>query len=149
MTIRALFLAVFAACAAHAVPASADEPMFYGQEGVAIGGYDTVSFFAGDRPVKGRDDFAVMWKGVVWHFSSAGNQEAFESNPRAYAPRFGGYCAYAVSQGYLASGSPQDWQIVDGQLYILHNGPVHHMWQTEAADLIAQATGNWPEVLRD
>lgn len=149
MPIRALILSLFAACAALVLPAAADEPMFHGREGIAIGGYDTVAFFTDGRPVPGQPDFAVMWKGVVWHFATARNQEVFEANPRAYAPRFGGYCAYAVSQGYLASGSPSNWQIVDGQLYILHNGAVHQMWQPAAAELIVQAAGNWPEVLRD
>lgn len=149
MPIRALILCCFAVIAALTLPAAADEPMFHGREGVAIGGYDTVSFFIDGRPVPGRADHAVMWKGVIWRFASAGNQAAFEANPRAFAPRFGGYCAYAVSQGYLASGSPSNWQIVDGQLYILHNGAVHQMWQPAAAELIVQASGNWPAVLRD
>lgn len=149
MPLRALILALFAAFAAFAAPADADEPVFHGQDGIAIGGYDTVAFFAEGRPVMGRADHAVMWKGVVWHFVSARNQEVFESNPRAYAPRFGGYCAYAVSQGYLASGSPVNWQIVDGRLYVLHSGAIHRMWQPAAADLIAQAMGNWPGILRE
>jgi YHS domain-containing protein len=147
--LRALILAFAAALFALSGPVSADEPVFHGREGIAIGGYDTVSFFIGDQPVEGSAEYAVMWKGVVWRFASARNQEVFESNPRAYAPRFGGYCAYAVSQGYLASGSPSDWQIVDGRLYILHNGEVHRMWQPQAASYIVQAAGNWPAVLRD
>ena len=37
---------------------------------------------------------------------------------RKYAPQYGGYCAYAVSEGYTATTVPAAWTIVDDKLYL-------------------------------
>lgn len=128
--------------------AYADQPMFHAEQGVAIGGYDTVAFFVEGQAIKGHRKFAVMWKGAVWHFVTKDNQVSFEADPRAYAPRFGGYCAFAVSQGYLMSGSPESWQIVGGELFLLYGPGVHQIWQYQSTELISHARDNWPSVLK-
>lgn len=148
MLLRLATLAVLALLFQPVRPVLADQPMFHAEDGVAIDGYDTVAFFIEGRAVQGRPEFAVVWKGVVWRFVSVDNQYSFEADPRAFAPLFGGYCAYAVSQGYLMSGSPQSWQIVDGDLFLLYSPVVQEIWQSQASDLIALARVNWPEVLR-
>ena len=148
MLLRLALLAVLALLFQPLRPALADQPIFDAELGVAIGGYDTVAFFVEDRAVRGHSDHAVLWKGAIWHYVSKDNQYNFESNPRAYAPVFGGYCAYGVSQGYLMSGDPLAWQIVDGQLFLLFNPAVQDIWRSEMAGLINQARGNWPDVLR-
>ncbi len=38
---------------------------------------------------------------------------------------FGGYCAYAVSQGSTANIDPNAWRIVDGKLYLNLNMRIH------------------------
>ena len=148
LLLRTAFLAIFTLLMQPMRPAMADQPMFHAQEGLAIGGYDTVAFFIEHRPVLGHSDHAVMWKGAVWRFVSSDNRRRFESNPRAYAPMFGGYCSYAVSQGYLMSGSPQSWEIVDGDLFLLYNPSVQDVWRNEMSELIEMGRGNWPNVLR-
>jgi len=147
LLLRITFLAFFSVLLTLR-SALADQPMFHAEEGLAIGGYDTVAFFVDGHAVPGHADHAVMWKGAIWRFVSADNQYSFEADPRAYAPMFGGYCAYAVSQGYLMSGSPQAWQIVDDSLYLLYNSQVQEIWSSEMSELIMQARGNWPSVLR-
>ena len=137
LLLRFAFLAVFALLFQPARPALADQPMFHVEEGLAVAGYDTVAFFVEGRAVQGLSDHAVMWKGAVWRFVSADNQGRFESNPRAYAPVFGGYCAYAVAQGYLLSGSPQAWQIVDDELYLLYDSEVQDIWRSEMSDPVS------------
>lgn len=51
------------------------------EDGVAIGGYDPVSFFVSNAPQEGHADHALMWKGAVWLFVSAENRLRFEANP--------------------------------------------------------------------
>jgi len=148
LRLRIVPLAVLALLLLPLRPALADQPMFHVEGGLAIGGYDTVAFFINGDAVQGSSDHAVMWKGAVWRFVSEDNQYSFEADPRAFAPMFGGYCAYAVSQGYLMSGSPQAWQIVDDSLYLLYNTQVQEIWSNEMSELIVQARGNWPDVLR-
>lgn len=147
MSSRFAFLAVLALLFLPLRPALADQPMFYAQEGLAVGGYDTVAFFSEGRAVQGQPEFAVMWKGAVWRFVSVDNQYLFEADPRAFAPLFGGYCAYSVSQGYLMSGNPETWKIVDGELFLLYNSRVQQVWENQTTDLMALARNNWPAVL--
>lgn len=123
--------------------------MFYANDGTAIGGYDTVAYFTRGAPTMGQPDIAVMWKGAIWHFSSHENREAFEANPRAYAPQFGGYCAYAVALGYTTSTDPQAWKIVDGKLYLVHSRDIEQVWERELTGNIALAEAHWPGVLFD
>ena len=129
--------------------ARAETPIFSETDGLAIGGYDTVAYFHVGRPVRGQAEFAVMWKGVTWLFSSDMNRAHFEANPRAFAPHFGGYCAFALSNGYLMGGDPEAWEIVGGKLYLTFSPPVHAIWKEDQDEHIARGQSHWPQVLRD
>lgn len=148
MLSRRHILAGFAALTI-ATAARAEDPIFYANQGAAIGGYDVVSYFSGGAPVPGSPKIAVKWKGAVWHFSNHDNREAFEANPRAYAPQFGGYCAYAVARGYTIGTDPMAWNIVDGKLYLIHSQSIERKWQQDVAGNIAMAEQHWPRVLFD
>src|SRR5512135_2769630 len=86
--------------------------------GVAIRGYDPVAYFTESKPVEGSKQFTFEWQGATWRFASAANRDLFAKTPEKYAPQYGGYCAYAVSQGHTATIDPQRWRIVDGKLYL-------------------------------
>jgi len=118
------------------------------EDGIAIGGYDPVSFHLADAPLKGHSDHALMWKGAVWLFHSAENQSRFEANPRAYAPRFGGHCAYGMARGRVFDGNPLTWEIVDGRLYLFHTPRVEALWLAEPDGMIRAARAAWPGVLQ-
>lgn len=126
----------------------ADPAMFSAREGVAIDGFDAVAFFDHGAAEPGRRSHAVMWKGVTWRFATADSQARFESNPRAFSPAFGGYCAYAMSKGRLAAGDPQLWVMWQGRLYMLNNPRALEVWQGNRAELIARAQQYWPAILR-
>ncbi|MEM1261457.1 MAG: YHS domain-containing (seleno)protein [Pseudomonadota bacterium] len=113
----------------------------------ALKGYDAVAYFKDDKPVKGSKQFAYSWNGADWHFSSAENRDAFAADPDRFAPQYGGYCAWAVSQGYTASGDPTVWTIVDDKLYVNYNDDVGKKWRADPQGFIAKANQNWPNVL--
>ncbi len=114
--------------------------------GVAAEGYDVVSYFTERKPVEGEKSHSLKWKGVEWRFSSADNQKTFESHPEKYAPQYGGYCAYAVSQGYTAGVDPEAWSVVDGKLYLNYSKSVQKTWVSDKAGYIKSANDNWPSV---
>jgi len=116
-------------------------------KGVAVAGHDPVAYFTQGKPVKGSTDHSLVHEGAEWRFSSADNKAMFEANPAKYAPQFGGYCAYAVSQGYTAKGEPDVWKIVDDRLYLNFNRGVQRRWEKDIPGHIAQGNGNWPKVL--
>ena len=97
-------------------------------EGVAMKGYDPVSFFGSQRAVRGTEKFQYKWKGVNWHFSSAAHKNAFMENPVHYAPQFGGYCASGVSYGVTARANPDAWHIHNGKLYLFGSEKVRQSW---------------------
>lgn len=138
---------VAAAAAVLASPARANQPKVYAEGGVAIGGTDPVAYFTQGAPVAGTAQHRVEWNGAVWQFASAENKAAFAANPTAYAPQYGGYCAYAVSRGYTASTVPVAWKITDGKLYLNYSRSVAALWRTQMRANIRKADANWPGVL--
>jgi YHS domain-containing protein len=138
------------ALAIRPVPAAAGKAaVFTGLvSGVAVGGYDPVAYFKQGKPVKGSSKYTVKHKGATWRFSSAANRDAFKASPARYAPQFGGYCAWAVSQGYTAKGDPRHWKIVGGRLYLNYSAGVQQRWARDTSGNIAKGNANWPKVLQ-
>jgi len=114
---------------------------------LAIDGHDAVAYFKTGQPVKGAPEHAVTWNGASWRFATAENKAAFEANPQAFAPQYGGYCAWAVSEGYTAKGDPKHWRIVDGKLYLNYNAAVQTNWAKDIPARISKGDKNWPSVL--
>ncbi len=141
--------AVLLVAAASGFPAfAAKDSIFTGLvSGVAVGGYDAVAYFTEKKPVRGSKDFTAKHDGVTWRFASASNRDAFVANPSRYAPQYGGYCAWAVSNGYTAKGDPNAWSVVDGKLYLNFNKSVRRRWSQDIPGNIKKGNANWPSVL--
>ncbi|MCW8916214.1 MAG: YHS domain-containing protein [Magnetovibrio sp.] len=147
---RYIFIVMFGLTVAMVSPALADKDMIYTStfSNTAVSGYDPVAYFTEGRPVKGKGDFEYEWNGVTWKFSTQANLDMFKSSPEAYAPQFGGYCAWAVSQGYTASTDPEAWTIVGDKLYLNYSKDVRAMWLGDVPGNIAKGNVNWPNVLK-
>ncbi|AQP35261.1 MULTISPECIES: YHS domain-containing (seleno)protein [Vibrio] len=115
----------------------------------ALSGYDTVAYFTKGEPVKGSSDFSTLYKNAQWYFSSKENLELFLNNPNQYAPQYGGYCAWAVSEkNDFAPGDPNQWAIVDGKLYLNYDKKIKTLWDANQAVHIQQADKNWPNLIK-
>lgn len=124
------------------------KPVNTGRGNLAIHGYDPVAYFDEGRPIKGSAEFSHSWMGATWRFASAAHRDKFAARPDAFAPRYGGYCAWAVSKGYTANGDPEAWKIVDGKLYLNYNLKVQKDWEHDVAKRIESANANWPRLHR-
>ena len=146
---RSLFFSLITGLAmmAGALSAAAKEPVYQSFLGPAIDGTDPVAYFTEGRPVEGSSDFTHEWNGATWRFSSAENRDKFAAEPERYAPQYGGYCAWAVAQGYTASTDPEAWKIVDSKLYLNYDKGVKAKWEADIPGFIRSADGNWPKVL--
>ena len=140
-------LPVVATLAALAPAVRASKPSIYAEDGIAIDGTDAVAYFTEGKPVAGSPEFSHDWMGATWHFSTAENRDLFAADPDAYAPQYGGYCAYAVSEGYTASTVPEAWKIVDGKLYLNFSRRIQRRWERDITGHIESANANWPSVL--
>ncbi len=114
---------------------------------VAIEGTDAVAYFTEGRAVEGSSEFIHSWKGAKWRFKDAANRDAFAATPEKFAPQFGGYCAWAVSQGYTAGIEPEAWTIDDGKLYLNYSKSVREQWSEDIPGNVAKGRANWPRVL--
>lgn len=114
----------------------------------AIKGYDPVAYFTAGKPVKGASKYSYEWMGATWYFASPEHRDTFAKTPEKYAPQYGGYCAYAVSQGNVAAIDPRAWKIVAGKLYLNYSLRVQKLWEADIPGHIAHADDNWPKLLQ-
>lgn len=114
--------------------------------GVAISGYDPVAYFTENRAVEGSDAYTADHGGATYRFSTAANRDAFVADPDRYAPQYGGYCAYAVANGYTAKIDPEAYSVVDGKLYLNFSKSVRQRWSKDIPGHIASGDANWPKL---
>ena len=112
----------------------------------AIRGYDPVAYFTEGKSVKGNDNLTFHWKDANWYFSSTENLNSFTKNPDKYAPQYGGYCAYGMSEGHKAPTDPDAWTIVDGKLYLNYSKDIRTKWREGEKERIDKADKNWPRL---
>ena len=113
------------------------------RHGLAIDGYDPVAYFTEGKPVQGVAEFEYSWNGTNYRFASAANRDRFAKDPEAFAPQYGGFCAYAVSRGYTADIDPVAWAVVDGKLYLNYSVRVQRTWEGDVQGNIRKADANW------
>lgn len=121
-------------------------------DGVAIKGYDAVTYFTENKAVKGNRDIISSYKGIKYCFSSKGDQELFNSNPVKYEPQYGGWCAYAMgSDGSKVEIDPSTFKILDGKLFLFYNRFFNNTlksWNADEVKLHRQADENWAKTTR-
>jgi len=119
----------------------------YKDSGIAIRGFDTVAYFTQGAPVKGNSNFVVEWHGATWQFASQEHADLFKADPQAYAPQYGGYCAYGVSQDYLVKIEGDQWKIENGKLYLNYDRKVQNTWLKDIPGYITSANGKFDTLL--
>lgn len=140
-------LLLLSALACSGVASAAVDPVYTGFfSNKAIDGYDAVAYFTDGEPVEGSRDFTYEYQGAVWMFASQEHLELFMADPQAYAPQYGGYCAYAVANGDTASAEPDLWTIHEGKLYLNYNRKINEQFRNDIDAFIEQADQNWPEI---
>jgi hypothetical protein len=112
--------------------------------GVALHGYDPVSYFDEESPAMGSDQITLEWSGAVWQFKNAANRNRFSETPEQYAPQFGGFCAFAVSKGFTADIDPEAWHIQASKLYVFADRNVRDDWVASIAQgSLTKSNENW------
>ncbi|KPF76417.1 hypothetical protein IP88_06765 [alpha proteobacterium AAP81b] len=142
--LRSLAAALLIAVAALPLPVRADAVWQGVAEGQpSLGGHDPVAYFTAGKPLPGDPTLTTQWQGASFRFATAANRDAFIADPARYAPQFGGWCAWAASQGRLARPDPTIWRIVDGKLYLNCSKAAEEKWLADIPGNIARATAFW------
>ena len=119
-------------------------PGVLASSGVALGGYDPVTYHRTGEAQRGNECIAWRWNDVDWHFVSSENRSLFQTDPERYAPHLGGYCAKAMSSGFTFTSNPREWHIVDGKLYLFFRCRPKRAWLSELGrGIIARSERNW------
>ena len=155
MSIAARLVRSVALAASLAVSACATDGMVSQREpvmptnaenGLAVKGYDPVSYFSDMRPVPGNPAIATRWHGATYQFASNEHRQAFLADPGHYAPQYGGFCAFAISRGTIADIDPSEWAVVNDHLYLNNNAVAQRIWNLDRPGNIRAGDRNWPLV---
>ncbi len=145
-----LFILVsFNLLAQDAVNPALRQKHFLVEKGVAISGYDPVSYFSG-KPQKGKISYNQA--GITYKFASAANLETFKKNPAKYEPAYGGWCAYAMgAKGEKVEVDPENYKIVNGSLNLFYKSFFSNTldeWNKDETKLKKQADANWSKLYK-
>lgn len=128
----------FAGCAKSVEPAG-----IMSVNETALDGYDPVSYFVSSKAVKAGKSYVYTYKNLDWNFESQSNLETFSSDPDAYIPAFGGFCAYEISGSKLVLSDPRYWAIHDDRLYLFSDEDAKKEWFRDIDSMILKAQEAW------
>jgi hypothetical protein len=116
-------------------------------DGVGAGGYDVVAYFTKGAAVPGNPAITALQDGVTYRFENEASRDAFVASPLRFLPAYGGYCAYAVANGYTAKIDPEAFTVDGGRLFLNYSKSVRTKWAADQASNIKAGDANWPSVL--
>jgi YHS domain-containing protein len=116
----------------------------YTADGYALSGYDVVSYFQG-VPKVGDSRYLVNYAGSTWIFSTAENRSLFAESPDRYMPKFGGYCAKAISTGFTAAGDPTVFYVREGKLFLFSSEEVRSEFLSDPDGFVASCESYWTD----
>jgi len=115
------------------------------KHGVALQGFDPVSYFVG-QPAEGSADITSTHEGAVYYFQNQENKAKFDADPQQYAPQYGGFCAVAISEGKTFPIDPQTYKVTDNKLYLSYNGSLGNtktQWEADEQTRKTNADTYW------
>lgn len=128
--------------------ALAEGKLNVGADGIAMDGFDVVAYFTEGKPVKGDASHSVTHEGATWIFANAEHAAKFAADPTAYAPKYNGWCAYAMSEGYGAEVDfVNGWSVVDNALYFNWDQGTRTEFLAQQSQRIPKAEANFAKVL--
>ncbi len=117
--------------------------------GVALGGFDPVSYFpeGGGKAEKGFVKRDLKYNGITYRFASDENRERFRANPDKYLPAYNGWCAWAMAElNAKVDVEPTSYQVYNGKLYVFYDHATLNtraLWLKDPEGMLAKANANW------
>lgn len=131
---------------AQAFNEQSPSPVNVDEKGIALGGFDPVSYFSPGGPMAGKPELSSQHEGATYWFASAGNRDAFGANPAKFAPAYGGFCAMSAAMGLKRDGKPPIWKIAGDKLYLFVREEARTRWLKDVSGNIAKADECWPRI---
>ncbi len=122
------------------------------ENGLALQGYDPVSYFTKGLAEKGSSKFNASYQDVTYHFVSQANKDLFIQSPAKYEPQYGGWCAFAMGDyAKKVEIDPKTFKLADGKLYLFYNAYLNNTlksWNKDESNLKSNADKNWVKFIR-
>ncbi len=120
------------------------------KDGIALSGYDPVSYFSESGPKKGDTKFKYQFNGATYIFSTSENRATYMATPTKYQPAYGGWCAYAIgSSGKKVEVDPLTYKIFNGKLLLFYNKSnvnTLKLWNQNESAFNSTAEKNWRNI---
>ena len=115
-------------------------------EGVAVGGYDLVSYHSDGGPVMGTAQFSANHGELKYHFASAANLATFQGDTERYLPVYSGFCAATLAMGSLVCPDYTNFKLEEGRLLLFElagftNGRT--VWNSDPVGFRQRADANF------
>ncbi|SHH17221.1 YHS domain-containing protein [Cognatiyoonia sediminum] len=114
--------------------------------GLALQGYDPVAYFTVGEATPGNWTITSSYNDATYRFASEEHKAAFDADPEAYLPQYGGYCAFGAAMGFKFDGDPNQWKVVDGELFLNISADIQERWLEDVPGFIQLADTNWPAI---
>ena len=114
--------------------------------GLALQGYDPVAYFTEGQPMEGNWQITTVHDYAVYRFATEEHKAAFEADPEAYLPQYGGFCAFGAAMGFKFDGDPEHWRVVDGELFLNISQDIQDRWVQDIPGYIEKADTNWATI---
>ena len=111
--------------------------------GVALDGYDPVSYFTEEEPALGLPEYEYVWHGVSWYFTNEANRAVFVRAPEIYAPQFGGHGTMGLARGYLTDGNPYIYSKLGGKIFLFYSFGNRDAFMLAQRPSYIKAFNNW------
>ncbi len=122
--------------------------------GLAIGGYDVVSYFQDFKAAKGDAKFSVNYDNVTYYFTSQAHKDAFKAKPESFLPQCKGLCSWGVAEKSAKFPvNPESFKVFENKLYLFYDGPFQgqrldtkELWLKDEKNFVQKLPAKWEEV---
>jgi YHS domain-containing protein len=122
--------------------------------GLAIGGYDVVSYFKDFKASKGDAKFATNYNNVTYYFTSQAHKDDFKAKPEQFLPQCNGVCAWGVAEKASKFPiNPESFKVIDNKLYLFYDGAFQgqrldtkELWIKDEKTFLQKLPAKWEEV---
>lgn len=114
--------------------------------GLAVKGYDLVTYFTAEIPVKGNANHTAILQERTYWFTNKKNKAMFLATPEKYLPQYGGWCAFAMAKGDQVEINPKAYLIQEEKLYLFYKTSwinTRTKWLKEPKAFQAKADLHW------
>lgn len=115
-------------------------------DGVAVGGFDLVSYRQPEGPVHGIPQFSIEYDESTYQFIDQSNLDRFRANPEDYLPAYAGFCAITLALGRVTCPDYSNFKIEGDRLLLFEitgftNGRT--VWDTNPDEFRGKADSNF------